>query len=339
MSYNFSFDDEDYGEGASWFADNFTWSGILNLFWWCYIIKGIWAWFTSDGVDPNETIVVGSTVTYKGTRKLRKELGLDWEEEGEVKDIDTEKKQYLVHFAKKEKESWLGRSSFRKTPLVNSDITLDHLQPKKQLATSYYLMLFFGLTGAHHFYLEKMCRGLFALFTFNFFGLGQLYDLFMMPSYVRRANTGCTDEDAPSDGSGWKIAWRLPKSVMIMYMLPALLMLYTPWALNRVGVVDIERMSAQTEANPYEILGLGRGASMKDAKMAHRKMSLKYHPDKNPGCGKECDAKMAEIHKAFDAIKLRQAPPPEERTWSRWGSNLLQDWTAVMQALDDVLKT
>ena len=34
--------------------------------------------------------------------------------------------------------------------------------------------------------------------------------------------------------------------------------------------------------NPYEILEVEKGADMRTIKRAYRKMSLKWHPDKNP---------------------------------------------------------
>jgi len=44
----------------------------------------------------------------------------------------------------------------------------------------------------------------------------------------------------------------------------------------------------------YAILGVTRSASKKDVKKAYKKMSMKYHPDKNPG-DKEAESKFVEL--------------------------------------------
>lgn len=39
---------------------------------------------------------------------------------------------------------------------------------------------------------------------------------------------------------------------------------------------------------PYSILGLEPGASESDIKKSYRRLSIQYHPDKNPDPGKVC---------------------------------------------------
>lgn len=50
----------------------------------------------------------------------------------------------------------------------------------------------------------------------------------------------------------------------------------------------------------YEVLGLGRGASMAEIKKAYRQLSLKYHPDKNPS--EDAAARFAEVASAYEIL-------------------------------------
>ena len=53
-------------------------------------------------------------------------------------------------------------------------------------------------------------------------------------------------------------------------------------------------------SNPYDVLGVSRGASRAQVKKAFRKLSLTWHPDKNPS--PEAAAKFMKISKAFSSI-------------------------------------
>jgi hypothetical protein len=63
---------------------------------------------------------------------------------------------------------------------------------------SYLLWLawLFGLGGLHRFYLGKPVTGFFYLITWGFFGVGQIIDLFRLPSLVRRQNLRLLQEEA-----------------------------------------------------------------------------------------------------------------------------------------------
>lgn len=53
-------------------------------------------------------------------------------------------------------------------------------------------------------------------------------------------------------------------------------------------------------ADYYKILGVAKGATPADIKRAYRKLSLKYHPDKNPS--PDASTKFAEIATAYDVL-------------------------------------
>jgi len=56
--------------------------------------------------------------------------------------------------------------------------------------------------------------------------------------------------------------------------------------------------------DPYEVLGVTRGASDEEIKEAYRKLARKYHPDAYSGnpLADLADEKMKEINAAYDQI-------------------------------------
>jgi molecular chaperone DnaJ len=54
----------------------------------------------------------------------------------------------------------------------------------------------------------------------------------------------------------------------------------------------------------YGVLGLQKGASFKEVKQAYRKLSLRYHPDRNKNTSTE--QKFEEITEAYQTLRLEQ---------------------------------
>lgn len=53
--------------------------------------------------------------------------------------------------------------------------------------------------------------------------------------------------------------------------------------------------------DPYDVLGVSKSATAEEINKAYRKLSKKYHPDRNPG-DKEADAKYKEVQAAHDVL-------------------------------------
>ena len=54
----------------------------------------------------------------------------------------------------------------------------------------------------------------------------------------------------------------------------------------------------------YQVLGVQKGASQKEIKNAYRRLSLKYHPDRNKG--EEDGEKFKQIIEAYQTLKLEE---------------------------------
>lgn len=60
--------------------------------------------------------------------------------------------------------------------------------------------------------------------------------------------------------------------------------------------------------DPYEVLGVPRGASEEEVTRAYRELAKKYHPDLNPG-DEAAAQKMSEINEAYDRIRRGDTQP------------------------------
>ncbi len=65
----------------------------------------------------------------------------------------------------------------------------------------------------------------------------------------------------------------------------------------------------------YQTLGVDRNATKDDIKKAHRKLAIKFHPDKNPG--KDAQEKFKRIQEAYDVLSDEEKRP----AYDRYGSD------------------
>lgn len=71
-------------------------------------------------------------------------------------------------------------------------------------------------------------------------------------------------------------------------------------------------MSAEIDF--YELLEVERTASADELKSAYRRLAIKYHPDKNQGCG-DSEAKFKAVNEAYDCLK----DPQKRAAYDRFG--------------------
>ncbi|MFA7595258.1 MAG: molecular chaperone DnaJ [Novosphingobium sp.] len=74
-----------------------------------------------------------------------------------------------------------------------------------------------------------------------------------------------------------------------------------------------------TGVDYYELLEVERTADEKSIKSAYRRLAMRYHPDKNPGCG-ESEAKFKAISEAYDCLK----DPQKRAAYDRFGHAAFQ---------------
>lgn len=72
-----------------------------------------------------------------------------------------------------------------------------------------------------------------------------------------------------------------------------------------------------SEKDLYAILGVAKTASPEEIKKAYRKLSMKWHPDRNPDNKEAAEAKFKEINKAYEIL----SDPQKRSTYDRFGFN------------------
>jgi DnaJ-class molecular chaperone len=70
----------------------------------------------------------------------------------------------------------------------------------------------------------------------------------------------------------------------------------------------------------YQILGIAKSASPAEIKKAYRALSLKWHPDKNPG-DESATAKFTDVSSAYEAL----SDPDKRRKYDKCGEECLNE--------------
>ena len=77
---------------------------------------------------------------------------------------------------------------------------------------------------------------------------------------------------------------------------------------------------ASVEADFYELLEVERTADDSTIKSSYRKLAMRYHPDKNPGC-QDSEARFKAISQAYDCLK----DPQKRAAYDRFGHEAFQN--------------
>lgn len=100
------------------------------------------------------------------------------------------------------------------------------------------------------------------------------------------------------------------RGFLIHFTITLILSLVFAWL-----IVSVSTNGEVQSFDPYSILELDSGADSKLIKKAFRKLSLQYHPDKNPG-NRAAEAKFMMISKAYEALTDEQA----KENWEKYGN-------------------
>jgi molecular chaperone DnaJ len=75
-----------------------------------------------------------------------------------------------------------------------------------------------------------------------------------------------------------------------------------------------------TDVDFYELLEVDRGADDATIKSSYRRLAMRYHPDKNPGC-QDSEARFKAINQAYDCLK----DPQKRAAYDRFGHEAFQN--------------
>jgi hypothetical protein len=157
-------------------------------------------------------------------------------------------------------------------------------------------------------------------------------DLICLPYYVISFNKKCTNATlAVHDYSFRRI-------IINLFMVPAIFLCCLGFLFFSVPpayefVTNSYLGEGKPEKNPYSVIGVSSTDSMETIKKAFKKLSMKYHPDKNPNNQEEAKERMAELNSAMDKIKkgAAQSWTGEAGYFSEEGLNSVANkWSVII---------
>eukprot|EP00391_Amoebophrya_sp_Ameob2_P006041 CAMPEP_0178997462 /NCGR_PEP_ID=MMETSP0795-20121207/8939_1 /TAXON_ID=88552 /ORGANISM="Amoebophrya sp., Strain Ameob2" /LENGTH=354 /DNA_ID=CAMNT_0020689969 /DNA_START=59 /DNA_END=1123 /DNA_ORIENTATION=- len=230
-----------------------------------------------------------------------------------------------------------GRSSTNAADgkIIVQDVEPHHLRPKKTISMAYFYYFFGGfLFGTHHIYLENYDYAFYHIFTFGYLLIGMTLDLFLIPVYVMRYNRNTHPEAEPPNGlSFFRLLRTALKAVAIGVLLLLVFAAGFPWVYETATgeFLGNTRLGLSTK-NPYDVLEIPRNSGLSEAKIAYKKLSMQYHPDKTGG---ESAAKMAEINTAYQALKKSPSGFANADDFNE----AIEDWSHKWMTLLEKIKT
>ena len=115
---------------------------------------------------------------------------------------------------------------------------------------------------------------------------------------LRKANSSCEDPHAAAAQDD------APSTTVTGIVVILTIALWVLLGLFAAGMYSgkFDTLGEVKEWDPYEILGVSRGASEADINKAFRKLSLKWHPDRNLDNKEEAEKMFIEISKANETL-------------------------------------
>ena len=202
------------------------------------------------------------------------------------------------------------------TTLHGEDIPYDPTTKPRLVSTTvvFYIWLFFGLFGGHHFYLGRPINGALWGCSLGLLGLGCLCDGARLRPLVAEANRG------ESRHQPYQMTCLTCCKTMCLIVFGALFVSIAVLTRGPYYFRKFDPIGCGFTSDPYEVLGVPYGTSFQTCRKAYRTLAKELHPDHNPNCDQACTDKMASVNVAFEKLKERNgASVIEDDIGEQWG--------------------